>query len=331
MINLEGYDLNLDGYALIKTADLSGARLQKAYLNGALLRGAKLMNSKLQAATLIGADLSGADLSCANLEGADLENVNLTGARLSGASLRFARLQGTRFSQSALGGADFTGASLHGASLEGAVVDGSTRFWNCKFDKSTSFLGVGLSGASIEPGFRVALEANIRRLSWASWSARHAVAKFPVNMFWWLSDFGTSTTRVLFTFFATAVIFAFVYAALPELTNNLGGHLAGSRTGGPALTALRALYFSIVTMTTLGFGDIHANPISKAAHILLILQVLLGYFFLAVLVTRLSIILQSPAPSAEPTQPDPPGPREILPKDFKITIPPPVIASDEDR
>jgi len=52
---------------------------------------------------------------------------------------------------------------------------------------------------------------------------------------------------------------------------------------GPIRGFWHALYFSVVTMTTLGFGDIHANPDSWVGQTLLMIQVLLGYILLAAL------------------------------------------------
>ncbi len=46
-----------------------------------------------------------------------------------------------------------------------------------------------------------------------------------------------------------------------------------------------ALYFSFVTLTTLGFGDI--APISPLARTLVMLEAVTGQLFLAVLVARL--------------------------------------------
>jgi hypothetical protein len=59
----------------------------------------------------------------------------------------------------------------------------------------------------------------------------------------------------------------------------------------------RALYFSIVTMTTLGFGDMYAAPDSLAGHLILGLQVLLGYVLLAALVTRFAVLFQAGGPA----------------------------------
>jgi cytochrome b561 len=56
---------------------------------------------------------------------------------------------------------------------------------------------------------------------------------------------------------------------------------------------LRSLYLSVVTMTTLGFGDMHAAQGSVAGHILLMIHVITGYVILAALIVRLGILFTS--------------------------------------
>ena len=69
------------------------------------------------------------------------------------------------------------------------------------------------------------------------------------------------------------------------------------------LVPLRAIYFSIVTMTTLGFGDMYANAHSLfrglVGHLLLILQVILGYVLLGALVTRFAVLFNAEGPAGE--------------------------------
>jgi len=57
-------------------------------------------------------------------------------------------------------------------------------------------------------------------------------------------------------------------------------------------------------MTTLGFGDIYANPQKPWGYGLLMLQVIIGYVILGALVTRLSILFNSDGPSADFAKPD---------------------------
>jgi hypothetical protein len=50
-------------------------------------------------------------------------------------------------------------------------------------------------------------------------------------------------------------------------------------------------------MTTLGFGDIAANPDSWGGQVLLMIQVILGYVILGVLITRLAVLLTGGGPA----------------------------------
>ena len=51
------------------------------------------------------------------------------------------------------------------------------------------------------------------------------------------------------------------------------------------------VYFSFITLTTVGYGDI--TPIAPLARSLAILEALIGQFFVAVLVARLVGLLQT--------------------------------------
>ncbi|HXK26072.1 MAG TPA: potassium channel family protein [Myxococcota bacterium] len=62
------------------------------------------------------------------------------------------------------------------------------------------------------------------------------------------------------------------------------GSLAGSRAAG-ALTLADSVYFSFVTLSTLGYGDI--VPACLAARSLAVLEAVFGQLYLAVLVARL--------------------------------------------
>ena len=52
-------------------------------------------------------------------------------------------------------------------------------------------------------------------------------------------------------------------------------------------------------MTTLGFGDIAANPDSRTGQVLLMIQVILGYVLLGALVTRFAVLFQAGGPSGK--------------------------------
>jgi uncharacterized protein YjbI with pentapeptide repeats len=133
-----------------KTADLSGAGLEKADLSGAWLNGANLSRAELEQADLHGAflteanlsraglekaDLSGAWLNWANLSrakllGSDLSGTFLRGANLSGAGLIRGdlfdpRLRSADLSKAVLSDANLSGAKLYKANLSGAELNGA--------------------------------------------------------------------------------------------------------------------------------------------------------------------------------------------------------------
>jgi len=105
-----------------------------------------------------------------------------------------------------------------------------------------------------------------------------------------ISDYGLRTWRIIATFFGLAITFAVVYRLWPNcvMVNNVVGDIRGF---------WHALYFSVVTMTTLGFGDIAANPDSWGGQTLLMLQVILGYVLLGALVTRFAVLFTAGGPA----------------------------------
>jgi len=269
--------------------------LQRAFLQNAFLEEAGLWRAHLEGANLWLADLKRASLGGAHLEGADLkigslENVCLNCAHLEQANLAYAHIEG----------AEFTEGHLDGAVFIASVVDGSTLFWGCSVDRKTDFRGVGLEGCRIDEGTKYLLEYNKRRLNWEDWYIGQSEKKWVqkmrqfltclVRLFWCMSDYGRSTIRILVVFFALAIVFAVAYWAKPDCVM-VNGQVGGLRN------FLHALYFSFVTMTTLGFGDIAANPQSSCGQVLLMVQVFCGYFLLGAIVTRLSILFTAGGPA----------------------------------
>ncbi|MBL9175807.1 MAG: hypothetical protein JNL10_19850 [Verrucomicrobiales bacterium] len=76
-----------------------------------------------------------------------------------------------------------------------------------------------------------------------------------------------------------------------------------SATAG-RLQGFEALYFSFVTLTTVGYGDI--GPVAPVARMLAMMESMTGTLYLAVLVSRL-VSLHASAPPAEDLPPAGPG------------------------
>ena len=58
------------------------------------------------------------------------------------------------------------------------------------------------------------------------------------------------------------------------------------------LTSFNAFYFSFMTLSTVGYGDI--TPVSKGARMLAVMEAITGLFYVAVLISRLVAIYSSP-------------------------------------
>ena len=222
-----------------------------------------------------------------HLKEAQSERANLKGAALSGADMRQ-----TLLSFAHLEGVDLSEADLRGANCQRVVVDGETSLWECKVDRETNFLGVSLDVAKIDPGTKQLLEYNIRRMKWEEWYKEHCILRWPVCWFWSLSDYGLRTFRIILWFFGLAFGFALVYWLWPSsvIVNGTIGDIRG---------LWHAVYFSVVTMTTLGFGDIAANPDSWLGQTLLMFQVILGYVLLGALITRFAVLFTAGGPAGK--------------------------------
>ena len=293
---------------------LCGVNLNKAHLAGAHFYEARLQDANLMFASLKGADLRGACLDGASLIAAQMQHADARGAHFRGAQFQGFASWVSRLDKVQLIGADFRKAYAEGVHLEGAnlqdadlrgacfrqaAVDGGTLIWGsqAKIDQRTDFTGVGLDSARVAPGLKQSLKDNIRRIGWENWYRtgrwwRNFLKRLFVWPFWFISDHGRSTGRIITVFFALAMYFALAYWTCPQ-TVMVRGEVGAIR--GP----LHALYFSVVTMTTLGFGDIHANPESAYGQLLLMVQVILGYVLLGALVTRFAVLFSGEGPAKE--------------------------------
>jgi uncharacterized protein YjbI with pentapeptide repeats len=218
-----------------------------------------LRTVNLDDAKLIDSDFRRADLEDASFVGAfpirvDFRGANLTHVNFEGANLRQAKLQGT----------NLTGANFHNADVTGVEFDfkmkcDGTRVETC--DGSVSF------------------KRTVQDLNYITeFSRQHPIGSW----FWSLcTDYGRSFSRVAALFLAVSITFALVYDACPWLIRWDGSYVKSSQSRGFA-----AFYYSVTTLTTLGFGDI--SPANNFGAILVILEVLAGYFILGLLISMLA-------------------------------------------
>jgi hypothetical protein len=324
-IYLNGADMRL--------AHLEEADLSRASLAGANFGGAHLERADIRLAHLEEADLNRAHLAGVNFGGAHLEGAELFGAHLAGAALTQANLQGANFSGAHLAGADFYGSHLERARFFDAQIDGATHFTGCMFDSNTDFTATAIAVSRIEPDTLTRLQYNIRRKYWEKRYVRpviyplHAAVRrlftgnddgydyprseygtgegriwkygkmlfidLPTEAFWWVSDYGTNTIRIILAFFSINVLFGLLYYVfLPPVNQTLG--VAENIFDMTGTTLPMALIQS--NMIVFSVTDVATRNLHELTMLIVMIHIVLGYVLLAALVTRLGIMYQSLSP-----------------------------------
>ncbi len=291
--DLRGLDLTA---ADLSESDLSGADLGGTNLFGAKLVGANLFEAKLRNAELTGADLSRVraeradfahaglgrtQLREAHLRMADLSGATLSGSQAQGVDLRASRLRGLRALEANLEGADLSNADLREADLRQARIAGA------------EFRAADLRGSQLGGlvGYTKAgwIDVDIRNVDFTGAHLcrkyvldENYIQEFRTQSGWncvvyhiWnlTSDCGRSILRWSLWTAGLALLFAWVYS---QVGIDYGEHA----------TAISPLYFSVITLTTLGYGD--AIPTTPMGQVACMAQVVLGYVMLGGLLSLFS-------------------------------------------
>ena len=278
--------------------DLSGLDLTGADLSRANLSHSKLINTRLGEAVLFEADLSGCELLSADLTGANLSSCRAVGAgfesarlvnatlfsaqlkgatftkaNLRGADLRRADLQDTRIREADLSDVDLTRCKLESADLEGSSVDRATfmdtdlchsKLRGLSGYATANWIGADVHGVNFTGAYltrRTIMDQNYLH-EFRTQSRANAV----MYWLWWVtSDCGRSFLRWGACIFLLLCLFAvlFQFVAVDY---------------GDYPTSISSFYYSVVTLTTLGYGDV--LPASMAAQVLAMIEVVIGYVML---------------------------------------------------
>ncbi len=290
---MSGQDLSradLSGQDLSE-ADLSGARLFKANLRGAILteanlRGADLTGADLSEAVLDMVDARQAGFGMADLRGARLFSARLdratfTKADLRGADLRCAKLRGARIREADLRGCDLTEAVMRGCDLsltrvEGADFDNAdlrqARLRMVKGYEKASWIGTDIRDINFAGAYllrRFIVDQNYIE----EFRSRGRFARILYYLWLVTSDCGRSMFRWCFWIFIQTFFFAWLYT------------LVGVDFGRYP-TVLSPLYYSVVTLTTLGYGDV--VPKTIMGQLVAMAEVITGYLMLGGLLSILS-------------------------------------------
>ena len=281
--NLSGHDFTGADFfeAKLSSANLKHAKLAKADLSGADISSAGLYKAQLTGATLTAANLKGVDLSEANLSDADLRGANLVGADLTGADLRNANLTNANLRDACLERANITGASLRTARIEGANVTGVV-YGNFR-NMSGHYLGI----RGLDAVYGNALFVRDARDQDYIDTLESSISALPIGLTksievllfraWGLFDHGRSLLKVGIY----ALVLATLYGIIYSFDMWLGwGMMDYSNSAQSWFTPF---YYSMVTYTTLGYGDVTAENVY--GEMLVISEVVLGYFTLGLLLS----------------------------------------------
>ena len=252
-------------------------------------------NLDLIEADLQGANLVDADLQGANLEGANLQGANLEGANLQGAILVDADLQGAILEYADLQGADLYVANFQGADLYVAKF-GDSNLWEAELDEivineihwgfeqasqiyrnlKNYFRNEGIYERSGHYYYR---EKVVEKKIYRQENKRKYLGSLLLDL---LCGYGEKPGRIIFSslfwiFFNSIMYFILgIERGVVEIGLSLQAGVSEN-----AMNFLNCLYFSFVTFTTLGYGDLHPVGITKT---FATIEAFTGAFMLALFV-----------------------------------------------
>lgn len=238
----QGYDL--------RCSDFYRANMQKAHL----------FNANLQHASLMKADLRGANLHCANLEDANLLGTRLEDARLDNIQWGHYVMQEKK-----------AHASVDSAVRQDYLEQAEEVYRNLRRVLENE-------GLFEQAGYFFRREMVMRRMQMPYYSMPRFISRM-VDLF---CGYGERPLRIML--FSVFLILGFAVVYFFNGVND-GGNLVKFNSELSLFqnieNFLNALYFSVVTFTTLGFGDITPNGWSR---LFAGVQAFIGSFTLALFV-----------------------------------------------
>ena len=286
-LDLSGCDLsfanlnrsNLAG-TILSDAKLHRVSLEHVILDGCEFLGADLSHASLNECSAIKCGFGGADLSHASIISADLSEATLSRSRLVHADLRASNLENARLSETDLTGTILTRSKLAESDLKHSNVKGTNfeladmqgcRLLGIKNFKKASWIGADIRKLDLRGAYLV--RRYIADENYLYEFQRISRFHRALYLFWWASsDCGRSLLRWFVWLISVTLIFAAIYT---QVDINYGEHV----------TPFSPIYFSFVTLTTLGYGD--AVPASATAQVFVTMQAITGYMGLGGLLSIL--------------------------------------------
>lgn len=218
-------------------------------------------------------DLSYAQMNGARLTGLDLSDVNLARARLKKATLRRVNLSGATLTKAHLEDADLRDAILDDAHL-GHIRYTEDGWWY----RGTVFMETHLNKAQYVDPLLERYARDQYYLYVLKYRNRDSLMfKTWFGLWWVMSNFGKSWILWALWSLLFAMVFAVVFYYLGP------SHFAVDNLAWNFKTVV---YYSVVTFTTLGFGDV--TPCTQTAAWWVMAEVIVGYVMLGGLISIFS-------------------------------------------
>ncbi len=241
--------------AILDECEFIGSDLTEASMNECSAKQAGFGGADLTRASAINAVFEDATLSKSTLHQADFRAADLTRARLTEANLVDAVFTRATLAESDLKHSDVSGSNFELADMKGCRLLGIRNF------KKADWIGADIRDLDLRGAFLVRRyiadenylfefqkTSGFHRLLYLIWRATSDCGRSIFRWFLWLS--------------CAMLVFAAIYTVVDI---DYGGHR----------TWYSPIYFSVVTATTLGYGD--AVPASLAGQIFVTLQSIIGY------------------------------------------------------
>lgn len=280
-----------------------------AYLLLADLEYADISNSDLQNCYFIDVKLDEAFLSSSKLQRAHLKDTSLSGAHLHKCNFQYAQLINVKIKGADFSEANFKDAELIITELDKKTSFRNTRFANCFVSVNSYFYGIAIHvlAQGIVQNVEFAdpiFGRKVRDQAWLNQWIANIRQRMPMSLpvwftscfmpgpknslkyiggqvmrfFWWItSDYGRKTWPWILWSSGIVFLFALIFKRLGI------SHFHIDRIPRESWGFGAYLYYSVVTFTTLGFGDITAKT-----HIGMFwasLEVILGYIMLGGLIS----------------------------------------------
>lgn len=304
---LRGTDLsNTDfGGSNLRCADFMGANTSETHFGGCDLTGAVFYNVDLTSASMGGATLKAVNFESADLSGLDLSDLDmclcdLSDSNISGSNLKDADLEGSNLEGATLEGTDLRSADLDNARLFQCYLS------NVRINQGTEFGGKCIyhtTNKNLKRAVWVyrdlqqllkenSLPGDARKYRIFEKDARNSLEGSSISSFFgnisklvW--QYGESWRRLLLTSALTIATYSFAYklnhvssiSTVPTEYSFLGYSITVSQFWKESITAI---YFSMVTFSTLGYGDV--QPSNLVVQILAASEALTGTLLMAALI-----------------------------------------------